>query len=99
MLSLTKTSSSIGSILASHRRRQPPPLSTICMLAWCDSSAPGDSKHEYSIRLDELSFNRMRSLIAPAPGKMRDLTSPSKWQLSTPGTQSTRSGVPKIAHT
>ena len=40
----------------------------------------------------------MRSLIAPAPGKDSDLTSPSYSQPSTPGTQSTRSGVPMTAH-
>ena len=44
-----------------------------------------------------LSWRKIRSLMAPAPGKSSDRTSPSNEQLVTPGTQSTLSGAPKIS--
>jgi hypothetical protein len=49
------------------------------------------------MRRNSLLWLRMRYLISPALGSDRERTDPSNVQLSAPGTQSTRSGVPTMA--
>ncbi len=98
MLPLIKGSMASGFTSARHCRRQPESVPVISTRALWDSRGPGLSKQLYSSTRAASSCLRMRSLIAPAPGSTNERTSPSNSQLVTPGTQSTRSGVPRISH-
>jgi hypothetical protein len=93
-----KGSKAAGSTSVRHCNSQSSSVVTIWMLVRCFCNGVGDSKQEYCIVISWTLRDRILSLICPAPGSVKLLTFPSNSQSVTPGTQSTRSGVPTISY-